>query len=343
MRRALYTWTVRALALVVALALVWSAGEPDRSTPVLAAEDQTATVVAFSGSDRLEVVYSDGERQRVQYIGVRGPLNSSRFTAEASAVHGPLIMGQQVRLERDGADSAEGYQLRHVYLAGEQAPIAARLVSEGWARAVPYPIEHRYRGVYLGLQERAMAEDRGLWRAGVLGPARAWRSAPGSETYIAADPRLHGSFSTLATVPTGREVIERILRHSPAFRVERMPPGALAFAEPLGQTGALNAAFLSSDPRAVAAALAHESVHLIDMTSNAAGLTDFGCFDLEVRSHALMAQIWLEFYGPGGKPSPRDDLEWHLNHLLEYRLRGDVDSYVRLSSGYQQQCAREGI
>ena len=343
MRRPLSAWIFRTLVLIVVPALVWGAGEAARSTAAVAAPDEVATVVAFNGSDRLEVVYPNGERQRVQYIGVRGPLNSSRFNPEASAIHGPIVMGQQVRLERDGVDSHEGYQLRHVYLEGEQAPVAARVVAEGWARAVPYPIEHRYRGVYLGLQERAMTEDRGLWRAGALGPARAWRAAPGSETYIAADPRLHEPFSALTTVPTGREVIERILRHSPAFRVERLGSGALAFAEPLGQTGAMNADLIKSDPRAVAATLAHESVHLIDLTSNAAGLTDFGCFELEVRSHALEAQIWLEFYGPGGKPNPRDELEWDLNRLLEFRLRGDVDSYVRLSSGYQQQCAREGI
>jgi hypothetical protein len=297
-------------------------------------------VLSFSGSDKLEVQNDAGATYRVQYIGLRGPVRSSLVHAEAAALHGPLVIGQRVLLEPDGADQVEGYQQRHAYLEGESVPLGARIVAAGWARATPYPAEHRHRQLYWQLQEEAFSQQRGLWRPNLLGPAQVWRPAGSSEPgYIAADPRLHPHFELLDTVPTGHRIVQRLLELGPSFALRELPGRAGALTEPISFTTTVNARLLDSDPRGIAALVGHEGAHLIDFAANATGLTSFGCFELEVRAHTVEAQVWSEFYGPAGKPTAESALDQTNNDLLRFAARGDIANYVRLSPSYQTQCA----
>jgi hypothetical protein len=302
-------------------------------------------VLDFGGSDKLLVQNETGLTYRVQYVGVRGPVRSSTPWANAAAFHGPLVLDQRVWLEADGRDEDGGYVLRHAYLESDPTrPLGARVLAAGWGLAVPYPIDHRHREEYLQLQERAMAERVSLWAPALLGPLDSWHPFDGAEPgYVPADPDLFGALDLLYSVPTGREILTRLLRTSPPLIFRELPDGLGGFAQPLGHYAVLSRRVGRADPRSLAAAIAHEATHTIDFATGELQLTDYGCFELEQRSHGIQAQVWAEFYGPDGKPDPRDAWDRATNDILRFARRGDLENYVRRSAGYEAQCARERI
>jgi endonuclease YncB( thermonuclease family) len=306
------------------------------------AQRMAATVVAVDGSDRLFVQDDAGATLPVQYVGVRGPVRSSLLHAGASAFHAALALGKRVELEPDGKAEEGGWQLRHAYLEGSALPISVAVVAEGWANPVPYPLEHRHRAGQLAAREPAMAEERNLWQPGVQGPAAAWRAPDQPEAgYLAAHPELHPAFDLLYSVPTGRSILNRLVRMSPALMLRDLPPLSGGYADPLGYYIVMSSRIGQADQRSMAAAVAHEATHAIDFTAGAMDLARFNCFELEQRSHRVQAEVWSEFFGPGGKSPPQDDWDRITNDILRFAQRGDLENYVRRSPGYEQQCARE--
>jgi hypothetical protein len=304
---------------------------------------ELATVLAFTGSDKLLVRNEAGVIYLVQYIGVRGPVRSSILHDGASAFHGSIVIDQRVLLESDGKDEDQGYKLRHAYIEGNPVPLGAMALAAGWATSVPYPLEHRHRSYYLQIQEQAMAEQLNLWQAEVLGPAMPWRPIDSAESsYVAADPDLHHFLDLLYTVPTGQAVLNRLVRLAPAVLFRELPHGAGGYANPLGFQLVMSRKVGLADPRTMAAAIAHEGTHAVDFATGALDLTDFGCFEQEQRAHGIQAQVWAEFFGPGGKPDPQDDWDRATNDILRFAQRGDIENYVRRSPGYEIQCAGEG-
>lgn len=302
---------------------------------------ELATVLAFGGSDKLLVRNEAGLSYRVQVIGVRGPVRSSLQHGEASAFIGPLVAGQRVLLEPDGKDQEEGYALRHVYLESNPMPLGGMAVAAGLATAVPYPVEHRHRELYLQLQQQTMAGQIALWQPGLLGPAAPWRPPDGEAGYIAADPELHRFFDLLASVPTGRSVLARLVRTTPTMLYRELPAGLGGYADARGYQVVMSRGLGSGDPRSMAAAIAHEGTHVIDYAAGALDLATFSCFELEQRAHAIQAQVWAELVGPAGKPNPQDNWDRASNDVLGFAQRNDLENYVRRSAGYEAQCARE--
>jgi hypothetical protein len=330
------------LALLVALAGLSSVHQA--TAQVGPAASEWVTVLEAKGSDKLVVRNEAGLSYRVQYIGLRGPVRSSTQASDAVAFHAPLVLGQRLLLESDGRDEDGGYGLRHAYLASDlTTPIGARVLAAGWALAVPYPIDHRYRELYLQLQQQAMAQQLNFWGPGLFGPLTAWHAPNGAPGYVPADPDLSGALDLLYSVPTGQEILGRLLRTSPPLLFRELSDGLGGFAQPLGHYAVLSRRVGRANQRSLAAAIAHEATHTIDFATGELQLTDYGCFELEQRSHGIQAQVWAEFYGPDGKPDPRDAWDRATNDILRFARRGDLENYVRRSAGYEAQCARERI
>lgn len=307
------------------------------------AASETGTVVNFGGSDKLLVRNDQGVTYRVQYVGVRGPVRSSLVHAEAAAFHGPLVLGKRVRLESDGKDEDEGYKLRHVFLEASQLPLSVAVAAAGWATAVPYPVDHRYRAPQLQAQREAMARQLNLWQPGRLGPSAPWRPAGSSEPgYVAADPRLHPHLDLLNTVPTGQRVISRLVQAAPAVVLEDLgEKGALGYASAIGSVVYGNTRLLGAAPHLLSAVLAHEGTHIIDFVAGQMGVGDFTCFQREIRAFSVESQVWLEFFGPGGMPDPQHGWERAQNNALRFYLRNDLENLVTRSANYERQCAVE--
>jgi endonuclease YncB( thermonuclease family) len=323
------------LVLLTLLTPVWL--EP---TGAAGAPPERATVVATIGSDRLVVQDDSGRTFRVQYVGVRGPVRSSVWSQRAADAHEPLTLGRRVRLEVDGRDRDEGYLLRHVYLDDQPLPIATTMLAYGLAVTAPYPLEHRHRALYLRLQRQAMADGVSLWRSGVLGPATAWRppDAPGAG-FLAAHPELHPFLDVLYTSPSGRRILDRLVLTSPTLQFRFMD--GIASSDPLANLAVLSSSGVWADPRAVAAVIAHEGVHLVDFVADDLGLVDFDCYAQELHAHGFMVQVWAELVGPDGKPEPEHPWEETLNNALRIAQQDDLENYIRRSAGYQAQCARD--
>lgn len=99
----------------------------------------------------------------------------------------------------------------------------------------------------------------------------------------------------------------------------------------------INRALLGEDPRALAAVLAHEIMHVEQVDSGYEAPRD--CVQMEKEAFTVQAQIWEGLWGGYG-PS-RTPLEQHLNAVLRtYLTQGDPGMYrvVTNSPGDQQQC-----
>ena len=88
------------------------------------------------------------------------------FGKEASAFHRKLIKGKTVRLElgRRPADRY-GRLLAYVFLSDGNL-LNALLVSQGYARASPYPPNLKYRELFRELERKARARRKGMWSRG---------------------------------------------------------------------------------------------------------------------------------------------------------------------------------
>jgi endonuclease YncB( thermonuclease family) len=336
---------LKTIALLVLPGLLlgfgWTSATKAQTTP---GPTELATVLSFSGSDKLLVQDDFGLTYPVQYIGVRGPVRSSVHHAAASSFHGSLVLGQRVLLESDGKDTEAGYKLRHVYLNSNPLPLGGMVLAAGWAVAVPYPLDHRHRSVYLEIQEQAMAAQLGLRQSGLLGPVAPWRPAEDGEPgYIAADSRLHPFLDVLYGAPTGQSVLNRLVRMAPTIQPGDLGQGAAGAASPLGYRIEVNSKIDAKEPRVLAAVLVHEGTHAVDFTTQAMDLTSFSCFEMEERAFSIEATTWAEFYGPAGKPDAQDVWERSENQLLSFVQRGDLQNFVRRSAAYERLCVGDGL
>ena len=357
--------------LLAVLLLVHSAFGSARFA-LAAPDDEEATVLeALSGS---VIALSDvsGQPSPVHYLGVESPALGQRYHDEARLANAARVVGKRVLLRKSGADRlADGARARHVFIleGGATAenpgsPVAASLLAEGqvWRVSEGVDLDDWYRELEAG----ARLARAGLWehyspssnpayfaplppRGGAEVPRPA-AAAPvaiapapfGTPWYgVRADRRLYPPLEAISGLGEPWRWVFSALRDNGVHAVfERVPHNVGGFFTPDLNAVGINARFAYSDPKAVAAALVHETSHARDYYAGEPMRTLEGCFQTEIRAYHTQAEAWLAFYGPGGKQPAVDDLDEGLNDLLLLfqRDRGRIEETVRRL--YERQCMR---
>ena len=118
---------------------------------------ETALVTRVIDGDTIEI---EGG-QRVRYIGIDTPEKGEYFFEEATAKNAGLVLGKEVRLEKDVSETDKyGRLLRYVYVG--DLFVNAELVRLGYAREAYYPPDTKYCDEFLRLEKYAVASDLGI-------------------------------------------------------------------------------------------------------------------------------------------------------------------------------------
>ena len=142
--------------------------------------DEVNHAAGASGSNRIEaevtrVIDGDtievnikGVRYKLRYIGIDTPeldsidTNTRNIAMKAADINGKMVEHQTVELEKDVSETDRyGRLLRYVYAGGFM--VNAELVKSGYAQAVSYPPDIKYRSLFSSLQEGARASKVGMW------------------------------------------------------------------------------------------------------------------------------------------------------------------------------------
>lgn len=147
------------------------AGTPTSATNPPTTQDPggvLARVVRVTDGDTIRVEV-DGRSERVRYIGIdtpetrHSPRGPQPFAEEASEANRRLVAGREVRLVFDVSERDRyGRLLAYVYLR-DGTFVNAKLVEEGYARALTVPPNVRHADDFRALEARARSERRGLW------------------------------------------------------------------------------------------------------------------------------------------------------------------------------------
>ena len=118
---------------------------------------QTAVVTRVIDDDTIEI---EGG-QRVRYIGIDTPEKGEYFFEEATAKNSELVLGKEIRLEKDVSETDQYDRLlRYVYIG--DLFINAELVRLGYAREALYPPDTMHSEEFYRLEKYALASDLGL-------------------------------------------------------------------------------------------------------------------------------------------------------------------------------------
>lgn len=172
--------------------------------------------------------------------------------------------------------------------------------------------------------------------AGLL-PADGLRPLPADSPYLRIDPGLRGPMDILYATKVGRHLVEIIQENHVPVLMEQSDsikrPAYFQYfkagGEIFGESASihLNSHWYRSDPKALAAILAHEGTHAeIFFTRVIPNDEELTCVEEEQEAYSAGAQLWQEMYGPRGKLKPSDDLDRELNIELQYR---DTSAFIQ--------------
>lgn len=119
--------------------------------------------------------------QRVRYIGIDTPEKDDYFFAEATAKNSELVLGKEIRMEKDVSETDQyGRLLRYVYV--DDLFVNAELVRLGYAREAYYPPDTLYSDLLLRLETYAVASNLGIHapRDDYRGPSKKKTSKSGA-------------------------------------------------------------------------------------------------------------------------------------------------------------------
>jgi micrococcal nuclease len=108
------------------------------------------------------IVIDTGEH--VRYIGMNTPEVESKkcYASEATAINKNLVLGKEVKLEKDVSDTDKyGRLLRYVYVG--DTFVGDYLVKNGDAKVMTVPPDTKYKDEFLVSQEYAKENNLGLW------------------------------------------------------------------------------------------------------------------------------------------------------------------------------------
>ena len=162
---------------------VASGPSADAAEPSASDVDATASVTRVVDGDTVRVQFADGSRDTIRLLGVDTPEvfgNNSpgeyegvpdtpagracldRWGEEASAFAKATLANRTVGVAYDErGDRRDIYDRLLAYVVVDGRQFNYRLVAEGYARMYDSAFTHRDR--YAAAEERAMAENRGLW------------------------------------------------------------------------------------------------------------------------------------------------------------------------------------
>jgi endonuclease YncB( thermonuclease family) len=355
--------------LLVVLLAVLAVGP---AAPALAApDDEVVTVEAALSGSVVAVRDATGALSPVHYLGVESPADGQQYHDEARLANGARVEGRPALLRRVGPDRlADGARVRHVFVLGDGAtpeapgePVAAALLAEGkiWRVAdAANDLDGHYReleagarlagdGVWAGYGPTASPDYFGALPPRREGPAQTVRVAPviapapfGTPWFgVRVERRLDPTMAAVVELGAPWGWVFQVLRDDGVQVVfERLPRPVGGFFSPDLNVVGINGRFAESDPKAVAAAIVHETSHARDFYAGEPMRTLEGCFQTEIRAYHAEAEAWLHFYGPAGKQPAIDDLDDGLNELLRMYLndRPRIEGSVRRL--YGSQCAR---
>ena len=119
------------------------------------------SVVRVIDGDTVSI--SGGER--IRYLGIDTPEigdDAEFFGPEASGFNRSLIVGHDIRVEKDVSDRDRFDRLlRFVYADG--ILVNAELVREGYARATAFEPDTKYAPCFAALEQEAREAGRGMW------------------------------------------------------------------------------------------------------------------------------------------------------------------------------------
>ena len=112
------------------------------------------------------IIISTGEK--VRYIGINTPeihhptKKVECFGKEASEKNRELVLGKEVRLEKDISDKDKyGRLLRYVYVG--ELFVNDYLVRNGFANVATFPPNVQFKNIFLEAEKEARENGRGLW------------------------------------------------------------------------------------------------------------------------------------------------------------------------------------
>lgn len=182
----LHKSTLTLLAILI-LSLTYTLLETSESptvspspTPIKTAVINPSSVLVTEVIDGDTIVFENG--QHIRFIGIDSPeLHHPKkpvgcFGQEAKDKLTKLILGRKVRLEKDVSET-DRYKrlLRYVYVDPSTSSRQAffindYMVRQGYAVAVTFPPDVKYKDELRAAQNEAEQENRGLWNSCNLSP-----------------------------------------------------------------------------------------------------------------------------------------------------------------------------
>lgn len=245
-------------------------------------------------------------------------------------------------------------------LLRDGATAAVYLVTGGLRRWVPDVTTFRAMGLRWERVETATSAALARHAAGpplALAAARRPPSAVTLPPLPAPRPPLGGQSGRSAAAPRRVDPrLERALQLLDQYELTRAWPawleratvslvvgevsGGLAGYNARTNTITLHSKQAAASPQALAAILAHESVHALyyHRLGDARQRPGRLCIEEEADSFAWQAAVWAHIFGLGGKPEPADDVEREHNLVLQRAQDGALDGTVITNWTYMMRC-----
>ncbi len=144
----------------------FTAGNQQSTSETKQQISQNTTVTRVIDGDTVEIQGG----AKVRYIGIDTPESVKPntpiqcFAKEASEKNKELVLGKEVRLEKDVSETDKyGRLLRYVYVGDTM--INEVLVKEGYAHAVSYPPDVKYQEKLRFAEQFARENNKGLWNS----------------------------------------------------------------------------------------------------------------------------------------------------------------------------------
>jgi micrococcal nuclease len=107
---------------------------------------------------------------KVRYLGINTPelhhpsKGKEYYSQEALTANQQLVAGKKVRLEYD-VQRQDKYGRTLAYVYAGKLFVNAKLVKDGYARAMPIRPNIKHARYFFNLQRKAQAAQKGLWKA----------------------------------------------------------------------------------------------------------------------------------------------------------------------------------